>query len=388
MAMIDPPKEGVREAIQEANKAHIRVLILTGDHPETAQAVGRAIDLPDSGEPTPVVTGKELKEMDDGRLKKLLKANQSVIFSRVDPEDKLRIVKILEDQKEVVAVTGDGVNDAPALKRAHIGVAMGRRGTDVAKEASRLVLLDDNFSTLVDAVKEGRTIYDNLKKMIFASLTTNIGELALVLLGLLGAALFNYPIPLLAAQILAIDLLGEIIPLTMLTFDPPGKNVMSKYPRRPDEHMLNRLSAVEITIMGTLVGGLAFLNFILFMGREGIVLTVDSTETIGYFKAAALSYATIVFCQFVNILERRSEHTSLFGHGFFSNRLLLISIVVSIGLVSLAIYGPGIGEFLAFGPLSLLDWIYVAGAAAIYLMVFEALKMAKRFKLSHTRRPI
>ena len=378
MAMIDPPKEGVKEAIREARKAHIRVLILTGDHPETAQAVGRAIGLPEPGKTTPVVTGKELKELDDGRLKEMLETNQSIVFSRVDPEDKLRIVKLLEDQKEIVAVTGDGVNDAPALKRAHIGVAMGRRGTDVAKEASRLVLLDDNFSTLVDAVREGRTIYANLQKMIFASLTTNIGELVVVLLGLLGAALYNYPIPLLAAQILAIDLLGEIMPLTMLTFDPPGKNVMSKYPRRPDEHMLNWLSTAEITLMGTLVGGLAFLNFVLFMRREGIVLTVDSIDTMGYFKAAALSYATIVFCQFVNIMERRSERTSLFTPSLFGNKLLLISIAVSIGLVCLAVYGPGISEFLAFGPITLLDWAYIFGAAGIYLVAFEILKLAKR----------
>ena len=380
MAMIDPPKEGVREAIREAHKAHIRVLILTGDHPETAQAIGRAIDLGEAGDEIPVVTGKELKAMGDDELKQVLDANRSIIFSRVDPEDKLRIVKFLEDQDEIVAVTGDGVNDAPALKRAHIGVAMGRRGTDVAKEASRLVLMDDNFSTLVHAVREGRTIYDNLKKMIFASLTTNIGELAVVLLGLLAAALYNYPIPILAAQILAVDLLGEILPLTMLTFDPPGKNTMTRRPRHPDEHMLDRHSAIEISFMGVLIGGLAFLNFVLFMKREGITLTVDSTNTIEYFKAAALSYATIVFCQFVNILQRRSERTSLFNANFFDNRILLTSIVISIGLVCLAIYGPGIGLFLAFGPIGVTDWLYILGAAGAYLAVFEILKLSKRLR--------
>jgi len=380
MAMIDPPKEGVKEAIQEAHKAHIRVLVLTGDHPETAQAIGRAIDLAEAGEVPPVVTGKELKGMDDDKLRRVLEADQSIIFSRVDPEDKLRIVKFLEDQDEIVAVTGDGVNDAPALKRAHIGVAMGRRGTDVAKEASRLVLMDDNFSTLVHAVREGRTIYDNLKKMIFASLTTNIGELAVVLLGLLAAALYNYPIPILAAQILAVDLLGEILPLTMLTFDPPGKDTMTRRPRRPDEHILDRNSAIEISLMGTLIGGLAFLNFVLFMRREGITLTLDSTATMDYFKAAAISYATIVFCQFVNILQRRSVRTSIFSRNFFDNRILLISIVISIGLVCFAIYGPGIGTFLAFGPITVRDWLFVIGAAGVYLAVFEILKLGKRLR--------
>ena len=337
----------------------------------------------------PVITGKELKAMDDEELKQMLEAHQSIIFSRVDPEDKLRIVKLLEDQQEIVAVTGDGVNDAPALKRAHIGVAMGRRGTDVAKEASRLVLMDDNFSTLVHAVREGRTIYDNLKKMIFASLTTNIGELAVVLLGLLAAALYGYPIPILAAQILAVDLLGEILPLTMLTFDPPGKNTMTRHPRRPDEHILDGYSAAEIAFMGTVIGGLAFLNFVLFMRRQGITLTQESTETMDYFKAAALSYATIVFCQFVNILQRRSERASLFNPNFFENRILLASIAISIGLVCFAIYGPGIGVFLAFGPITLTDWGYVLGAAGIYLVVFEMLKLVKRLRAgSRARQPV
>lgn len=233
MAMIDPPKEGVGEAIADAQNAHIRVFILTGDHPDTALAVGREVGLHDPSQDASVVIGTELKQMDDDALKRLLTEKHSAIFARVDPEDKLRIVELLEQQGEIVAVTGDGVNDAPALKRAHIGVAMGQRGNDVAKEAARLVLLDDNFSTLFHAVEEGRTIYSNLKKTIFASLTTNIGELILVLLGLLAAAVWGYPIPILAGQILAVDLLAEIAPLTFLTFDPPDKDVMTMRPRRP-----------------------------------------------------------------------------------------------------------------------------------------------------------
>ncbi len=380
MAMIDPPKEGVREAIEDARKAHIRVFILTGDHPETAQAVGREIGLPEPGEATPVITGRELKEMDEKNLKKVLQKNQSIIFARVDPEDKLQIVKVLEAQGEIVAVTGDGVNDAPALRRAHIGVAMGQRGNDVAKEASRLVLLDDNFSTLVHAIRGGRTIYNNLKKTVFASLTTNVGELAVVLLGLLGAALWNYPIPILAGQILAIDLLGEIGPLTLLTFDPPDKDVMTRRPRKPEEHMLNIFAGTEITLLGILMGGLAFLNFFLFMSREGITLTIDSVGTMDYFKATALSYATIVFCQFFNILQRRSERTSLFNRNFFTNTILLYATVISIGLVSLAIYGPYINDFLSFGPITVTDWLFVLGAAVIFLGIFEVLKFFKRIR--------
>ncbi|MBN2102999.1 cation-transporting P-type ATPase [bacterium] len=380
MAMIDPPKEGVREAIQDARKAHIRVFILTGDHSETAAAVGREIGLPDPGKDTPVIAGTELKKMNRRKLKKLLKENQYIIFSRVDPEAKLRVVQTLEEQGEVVAVTGDGVNDAPALKKAHIGVAMGLRGNDVAKEASRLVLLDDNFSTLVRAVEEGRTIYDNLKKTVYASLTTNVGELILVLLGLLAAALGNYPIPILAAQILAIDLLGEIGPLTMLTFDPPGKNTMTRTPRKLKEHMLNWASASEITFMGIMIGGLAFLNFLLYMRRGGISLTVEDVNTLPYFKATAMSYATIVFCQYVNILQRREERLSLFNMNFFSNKILLTSVVISAGLVLLVIYGPYVSDFLAFGSIALTDWVFIIGSALIYLVIFESIKMFKRMK--------
>ena len=380
MAMIDPPKEGVKEAIQDAQKAHIRVFILTGDHPETAQAVGREIGLPDPGKSTPVIVGTELKKMDKKELKKLLRENKYIIFSRVDPEDKLLIVETLEELGEIVAVTGDGVNDAPALKKAHIGVAMGQRGNDVAKEASRLVLLDDNFSTLVQAIEEGRTIYANLKKTVFASLTTNVGELVLVLLGLLAAALYNYPIPILAAQILAVDLLGEIGPLTLLTFDPPGKDTMIRPPRKLKEHMLNLISASEITFMGIIIGGLAFLNFFLFMKRGGFSLTVDDVNTIPYFKATVLSYSTIVFCQFVNILQRREESISLFNKNFFSNKILLISIVISIGLVALAIYGPYISNFLAFAPVTLNDWVFIIGSAVVYLVIFEGLKLFKRIR--------
>jgi Ca2+-transporting ATPase len=383
MAMIDPPKEGVKEAVTEAAKAHIRMLILTGDHPETARAVGKEIGLPDPGKATPVILGTELKKMDKHKLKKLLKEHRYIIFSRVDPEDKLRIVDTLEEQGEVVAVTGDGVNDAPALKKAHIGVAMGQRGNDVAKEASRLVLLDDNFSTLVQAVKEGRTIYTNLKKTVFASLTTNVGELTVVLLGLLAAALGNYPIPILAAQILAIDLLGEIGPLTLLTFDPPGKHTMTRPPRKLSEHMLNLFSASEVTFMGIIIGGLAFLNFFLFLYRGGITLCVDDVNTLPYFKATALSYSTIVFCQFINILQRREERVSLFSRFFLSNRILLVSIVVSIGLVMLVIYGPYIRDFLSFAPIGITDWLFVLGSAAVYLVIFETLKFIKRLRKVH-----
>jgi len=379
VAMIDPAKEGVKEAIKEACDAGIRIVMITGDHAITARAIGEDIGLSVEWE-NDVFTGIELNEMDDTELKKILKGKRSIIFSRVDPADKLRIVKILEDEGEIVAVTGDGVNDAPALRRAHIGVAMGKKGTDVAKEASRLILLDDSFSTLVNAIEEGRTIYTNLKKTVYSSLTTNIAELALVLFGLLGVALWNYPIPILAVQVLAIDLIGEIMPLTFLTFDPPAEGVMTSPPRDPKEHIVNRRSATEFILLGILIGGLAFSNFLFFMQREGITLNVNDTNILPYFQVTALAYATIVFCQYINILEWRYDFTSIFNRNLFTNKILLGSIAVSIGLVLIAIYAPFISDFLVFSGLKISDWGLIGLTTLIYLFVFETLKILRKKK--------
>jgi Ca2+-transporting ATPase len=378
--MIDPPREGVAEAIRECHGAHIRTFIMTGDHAITAQAVGREIGLGEEGEEPRVIAAQELKAMPDDELSRVMAEKRSLIFSRVDPEDKLRIVRLLEEQGQVVAVTGDGVNDAPALKRADIGVAMGRIGTDVAKEASELVLLDDSFPTLVHAVREGRTIYANLRKTVLASLTTNIAELAVVLFGLAAVSLKNWAIPILAIQILAIDLLAEIMPLTFLTFDPPSKRTMTTPPRDIREHILNRSTSGEVAFLGTLIGGLAFLNFALFMRRNGVVFTVDHAEPFLYARATAVTWLTIAFCQFANIVSRRYEYTTVFNGNFWSNRILLYSIAASIGLICLGIYGPYIHEFLSFARLSPIDWAHAVGAGLTFLAVFEVLKLAKRIR--------
>ncbi len=386
VAMIDPAKEGVKESVEEARKAGIRIIMITGDHAITARAIGKDIGLSVEWEKG-VFTGKELKEMDDKKLKKVLSGDESIIFSRVDPADKLRIVKTLEQQGEIVAVTGDGVNDAPALRKAHIGVAMGKRGTDVAKEASRLVLLDDSFPTLVNAIEEGRTIFANLKKTIYASLTTNIAELVLVLLGLLGVALWDYPIPILAVQVLAIDLLGEIMPLTFLTFDPPSKETMTKPPRNPKKHIVNKKISAEFIFLGVVIAALAFVNFLIFIGRTGAELQANITENLQnlpleYLQVGALAYATIVFCQYINILEWRHEKTTLFNKNIISNKILIGSIIGSIILVLIAIYVPYINDFFLFGGLALIDWGYVLIAAVIYLFVFEILKITRKKRYS------
>jgi len=380
MAMIDPPKDGVQEAIKSVHEAQIKIFIMTGDYAITAQAVGQEIGLSESGEPSPVIAGKELHTMSDIELVEKMEKNKSLIFSRVDPEDKLRIVEKLEEQGMVVAVTGDGVNDAPALKKAHIGVAMGQKGTDVAKEASELVLLDDSFPTLVTAIKEGRTIYNNLKKTVLASLTTNGAELAIVLLGLASVALWNWAMPILIIQILAIDLLSEIMPLTFLTFDPSSKDMMTSPPRSQKEHILNLYTSSEVVFFGFLMGLLAFINFVLFMHREGVVFTMDQVGTLLYARATTTSYLIIALCQYVNIMSRRFEYTSIFNRNFWTNRILLISIAVSIGLVFLVVYGPYINSSIGFAPLTIIDWLYVLFSVGIFLIAFEVLKIFKRVR--------
>ncbi|MBS3764398.1 MAG: cation-translocating P-type ATPase, partial [Planctomycetes bacterium] len=276
VGMIDPPREGVKEAIEKCHQAHINTYIMTGDHAITASAIADKIGLAHEDEPCPVITGQELAEISDEELIETMDQHNSIIFSRVDPSDKLRVVELLEDElDQVVAVTGDGVNDAPALKRAHIGVAMGQTGTDVAKEASEVVLLDDSFPTLVHAVEEGRTIYNNIAKVVLASLTTNTAELVAVLLGLIGIALGNIAIPILAIQILAIDLLAEIMPLTFLCFDPPSPELMKHPPRSREQHILDIFTGNEVVFLGVLIGALGVANYLFYLIRHGGLISQE-----------------------------------------------------------------------------------------------------------------
>ncbi len=376
--MMDPPKDGVKEAIAACHEASIRVIIMTGDHAITARAVGRLVGLSPEGDPD-VYTGVDLEEMDDVKLKGILLSGRSLVFSRVNPEHKLRIVTILEDNGEVVAVTGDGVNDAPALKKANIGVAMGITGTDVSKEAAELILLDDSFTSLVHAVREGRTIYNNLMKTVLASLTTNMAELAVVIIGLAAVALGDWALPILAIQILAIDLLAEVMPLTFLTFDPPSKSIMQDPPRSMDAHIMNRSSSLEVLFLGSLIGVLSFGNFALTGIREGVTFLSGQLFSPEYLRAMTMAYLTIAFCQYANVLSRRYRFTSVFNRNFTTNPVLLWSILGSIALTLLVIYSPA-SQFLSFGQPVLQDWLCIAGSTLVYLLVYELMKVGRRRK--------
>ena len=374
-AMIDPPKEGVKEAIAAAHKAEIDTYIMTGDHEITAKAIAEEIEL-GQAKAVETISNQELAEFGAEELKEKMRGESALVFSRVSPANKLKIVKNLKAEEKIVAVTGDGVNDAPALKSAHIGVAMGQMGTDVSKEAAEMILLDDSYPTLVHAIKQGRTIYNNLKKTVLASLTSNGAELSIVILGLVGALLFQWPIPILAIQILSIDLLAEILPLTALTFDPGAKNLMTTPPRDKEEHIINRHSTGEVVFLGLLMGGLAFLNYGLF------TLGVDSLTASHplYPRATTITYLTIVVCQLINILARRYELSTLFDKNLFSNSKMVYAILISIGLVLAVIYLPGLNSYLEFVPVGLVDWMKILTAGGIYLLAFEMIKWYKRTK--------
>lgn len=376
VAMIDPPKEGVKEAIINSHKAFIDTYIMTGDHSVTAQAIGKEINLSVDGNEVPVYLSKDLNEMTDNQLGEIIKNNHSLIFSRVSPKDKLRIVKILKSQNKVVAVTGDGVNDAPALKSAHIGVAMGQMGTDVTKEAAELILLDDSYPTLVHAIKEGRTIYNNLKKTIIASLTSNAAELAIVLIGLVLGAIFNWPVPILAIQILSIDLLGEILPLTALTYDKGADSLMSTPPRKQDDHIVNKGSFTEILFFGFLMGVLAYINFSIFISKNGVNEVIPGS--ILYRQATTISFLTIIVTQWINIMSRRYDVISIFNKNFFSNKKMLNAVLISIIAVLFVTNMPFINGFMGYSSIGISSWMTILLAGMIFLGTHEILKYFKR----------
>ncbi len=382
VSMIDPPREEVKEAMEMAKKAFIRVIIITGDYALTAEAIAKKIGLVGNGKgrELKVVTGDELAKMTDFELlQKLIYSN--LIFARTSPEDTMRIVNLIKKAGEVVAVTGDGVNDAPALKRADIGVAMGKTGTEVAKDASEIILLDDSFATLVSAVREGRTIFQNIKKSIFACLTTNTGELTAVLLSLAATALFHTPLAILTLQILAIDLVGQVLPVTFLTWDPTQAEVMTQAPRNPSDHVFNRKTLTSMAWTGFLMGAIGFANFLLLFQRNGFSPWDIKDSNPLYFRATTLTYVSLVLISWVNILSKRTgDGESIFSRYLWSNGRLLLSFVFSLLLVFGLVYIPIVQDFLSTAPLTFSDWLYAGLGGLVYLAIYEVVKGVNRIR--------
>jgi len=361
--------------MQAARDANVKVSIITGDYALTAKAIAIRAKLADDSDDITVIEGDKLQNLADSEVLSLV-LRGSIVFSRVSPEDKMRIVGLVKDYNYVIAVTGDGINDAPALKRADIGVAMGKTGTDVAKQSAEIILLDDSFHTLIGAIQRGRTVYQNIKKATISCLTSNYGELMTVLIGLVALSFAGIPPAITPILILSIDLVAELFPIAALGWDKPDKELMHDKPRNAKDHIFNIFSFFDLLLTGTLMGVLAYCNYLLFASRHGLA----AKELLGngiYFSAVTITYATIVLCQLVNILVRRSRNFT-FSSYLFTNKQLWMSMTLSLICVVSIVYIPLLQNLFGSGPLGLVDWMYALAAATIFFIVKEIGKFLNR----------
>ena len=385
VSMVDPLRDEVPDAMIAARGAHIQVSIITGDFPTTAEAIARKAQLAPEGEDIQIVLGDRLPSLSDAQITQLV-LRGGVVFSRVAPEDKLRIVELAKAAGKVVAVTGDGINDAPALKRADIGVAMGRTGTDVAKQAAEIVLLDDSFSTLVGAIEQGRLTFRNITKAARCALTDNAGELFTVLISLAAQALFNVPIAILAVQILAIDLIAELFPVTALGWDPAQNDLMHDRPRNLKDHIINKRTVGEFVGYGLFASALAYVNYLLFFARHGLNPQHYGGHGALYAQATILTYLTIVLCQFINLLlVRTSDKEPFFTSYLWSNKKLLLAFGVSLFCILNIIYNPWVQPYFNAHGLSVVDWFFALAAAGLYLLVRLFMRWSRKV---HSRQAV
>ena len=378
VSMVDPLRDAVPAAMKAAAGAHIKVSIITGDYPATAKAVAAAANL---GKNITVVLGDELAALADTQILQLVERGGAV-FSRVAPEDKLRIVEIVKRSGHVVAVTGDGINDAPALKRADIGVAMGRTGTDVAKNAAEIILLDDSFTTLVGAIEQGRLTYQNIRKAARCVLTANAGELFTVLLGLAAVTAFQIAPAITPIQILAIDIVAQLLPITALGWDTPLSRLMREQPRNLHDHIINRRAVLGFIGFGTLAALLSYGNYLLFFIRHNLSPQFIATDTPLYLQATTLTWLTLVLCLNVYLFfERADAHENFFTNYLWSNKKLLAAFGGSFFLIANIIYNPWVQPYFSTGALGFSDWLTALTAAGLYF----GFRLSQRQTRKHSR---
>ena len=370
----DPPRPEVPDALRTCREAGIRVIMVTGDHPRTATAIAREIGLVATDHPT-VVTGDELRSLSETQLMLALDKAE-LIFARVSADQKVRIVEALKNKSQIVAVTGDGVNDAPALKSSHIGIAMGIAGTDVAKEAADMVLLDDNFASIVSAIEEGRAVYENIRKFLTYILTSNVPELV----PYLAYVLFRIPLPLTVIQILAVDLGTDMLPALALGAERSHRSLMRQPPRPRGQGLLNApLLARAYLWLGLLQAAAAMLAFFFVLRGGGWTYP----EALGpldplYLQATTACFAAIVVAQVVNVFGCRHPRVSALRFPLLSNRLLLAGVAVEIILLLAIVYTP-IGHA-AFGTAALPanTWVLLIGLGAVFGALEELRKLVLR----------
>ena len=353
IGMIDPPREGVKEAVKTCKTAGIKTVMITGDHLETAKAIAKDLGILNNGEKA--ITGQELDKMTQEQLEKNIKEYSG--FARVTPEHKVRIVKAWQRNGAVVAMTGDGVNDSPALKNANIGIAMGKNGTDVAKNAADIILTDDNFVTIVEAVKQGRNIYDNIKKAVHFLLSTNIGEIVTIFVGLI----LGLKSPLLAIQLLWINLVTDSLPAIALGLEKPEKDIMQRKPIDSKKGIFANGLWNKIILEGTMIGVLTLVAF--SIGNKYYTLEVART----------MAFLSIGFLELIHSINVKNEK-SIFETGLFENKYLVGSFVLGIFVQAIVVVVPAFAKVFEVVPLSLTQWIITIAISILPIPVIELQK--------------
>ncbi|NGZ95546.1 MAG: ATPase, partial [Nitrospira sp. WS110] len=394
VAMMDPPHREVPNAIAKCRRAGVRVVMITGDHPLTALAVARKIGLVPKGTPSssnnfvPVIEGSQLDRTSDEQLRQLLTPTRpdepDPVFARMAPRHKMRIVSTFKEMGEVVGVTGDGVNDAPALKKADIGIAMGITGTDVAKETADMILLDDNFATIVSAIEEGRTVYDNIRKFSSYIVASNVPEIV----PFLGYGFIGMPLALTIPQVLAVDLGTDMIPALGLGTERPQSDVMDLPPRSRSERLLSLPILLRAYLfLGVIEAAVAMGGFFLFLYSQGWTwgTHLDWSSPL-YRQATTVTFAGIVLAQVANVFACRSDHLSAARLGWFSNPLILWGIITELSILMLITYTPVGNEIFGTSPLPL--WIYAPLVlGALMLLAAEEIRKALANRLRQSREP-
>jgi len=353
VGMLDPPRPEAKEAVAKCEQAHIKPIMITGDHPLTAQAIAEELDILRGGR---VVTGPELEAMEDAELERGVEEIE--VYARVSPAHKLRVVTALQARGHSVAMTGDGVNDAPALKKADIGIAMGITGTDVTKEAAAMTLTDDNFASIVSAVEEGRRVFGNIKKYLMYLLSANLGEIGL----LVGASLLGKPLPLSAVQILYVNLATDGLPAIALSVDPAEPDLMRRVPRRRGTGIFTKPVLTLIAIGGACSALITLSVFTWALASD------RSLE-----EAMTMTFATLVLIEFFKAFGFRSDRHSVLVRPF-ANKWLNLAVIWELVMLMLIINVPFLRDAFGTTTLALQEWLIVAGAA---FLILPALDLAK-----------
>lgn len=369
IGMIDPPRLEVKDSIHQAHQAHIDVLMITGDHKNTALAIAQSLNIAQSIDQT--ISGSEIDELNDEDFEK--KVRQYKVFARVSPEHKVRIVKTLKKLGFIVSMTGDGVNDAPSLKSADIGVAMGITGTDVSKNAADMILTDDNFTTIVHAIEEGRNIYNNIKKAVIYLLSCNFGEIIAIFI----SVLLGWPVPLLATQILWINLVTDTLPAISLGLDQSNDDVMKQKPRDKKESFFADKAGQRALIGGTLIGLATISAFVIALKEEGIgFMQIGSVAhgDVAFIHASTMAFAVLAFSQLFYAFSLRSANKTLLQIGVFKNKALMGSLLIGLVLQVVIMGIPVFNEAFQVNPLNFADWDIVIGLSLVPFIVNELIK--------------